>query len=45
MSTGYGKMEREKSRMEGEKPFYDFYAETLMDAAEFIVRKEREQHG
>ena len=44
VSTGYGKMEREKSRMEGEKPFYDFYAETLMDAAEFIIREEEHKN-
>ncbi len=45
VGTGYGKQELDKNRMEGKEPFYDFYAETLMDAAEFIVRKEREEHG
>ena len=39
VGTGYGREEREKSRQLGEEPFYDFYAETLMDAAEFIVRE------
>ena len=30
-----------KKEMEekGEKPLYDFYAETLMDAAEYIIRE------
>ena len=43
VGTGYGREEREKSRQRGEEPFYDFYAETLMDAAEFII--ERGQKG
>lgn len=45
VSTGYGAQERAENMERGEEPFYDFYAETLMDAAEFIVRKEREEHG
>lgn len=43
VGTGYGAGERETARQRGEEPFYDFYAETLMDAAEFIVRKEQKQ--
>ncbi len=43
VGTGYGREEREMSRARGEEPFYDFYAETLMDAAEFII--ERGQKG
>lgn len=44
VGTGYGAEERETGRQRGEEPFYDFYAETLMDAAEFIVRKEQKHH-
>ena len=40
VGTGYGREEREKSRSLGEEPFYDLYSETLMGAAEFIIRKE-----
>lgn len=39
VGTGYGEEERETCRQRGEEPFYDFYAETLMDAAKFIIRK------
>lgn len=45
VGTGYGKEEREKSRQQGEVPFYDFYAETLVDAAEYIIGKEIKGHG
>lgn len=45
VGTGYGREEREKSRRQGEEPFYDFYSETLMGAAEFIIGKEKKQHG
>lgn len=44
VGTGYGAEERERSRQQGEEPFYDFYAETLMDAAEFIIRKENKDY-
>ena len=43
VGTGYGIEEREQCRQRGEEPFYDFYAETLMDAAEFIIRKGNRQ--
>lgn len=39
VGTGYGAKEREKSRARGEEPFYDFYAETLMDAAKYIIER------
>lgn len=45
VGTGYGREEREKGRRQGEEPFYDFYSETLMGAAEFIIGKEKKQHG
>lgn len=44
VGTGYGAEERKKSMELGEEPFYDFYAETLVDAAEFIIRKGKEHH-
>ena len=43
VSTGYGAETRAGAERRGEEPFYDFYAETLMDAAEFII--ERGQKG
>ena len=39
VGTGYGMEIMEQCRQRGEEPFYDFYAETLMDAAKFIIRK------
>ncbi len=39
VSTGYGAQERAENMERGEEPFYDFYAETLMDAAEYIIRE------
>ena len=44
VGTGYGMEEREESRSLGEEPFYDFYSETLMGAAEFIIGKEYKRH-
>lgn len=44
VSTGYGREERAKNIDRGEEPFYDFYAETLMDAAEFIIRKGKDEN-
>lgn len=44
VGTGYGREERETSRRQGEEPFYDFYSETLMGAAEFIIGKEYKRH-
>ncbi len=44
VGTGYGREERETSRRQGEEPFYDFYSETLMGAAEFIIGKETKHH-
>ncbi len=44
VSTGYGAGEKKKSMDLGEEPFYDFYAETLVDAAEYIIRKGTEGH-
>lgn len=45
VATGYGAGERKKAMERGEEPFYDFYAETLMDAAEYIVGKGKDGHG
>ena len=45
VGTGYGREERQAGESLGEEPFYDFYAETLMGAAEFIIGKERKRHG
>lgn len=44
VGTGYGREEREKSRQQGEEPFYDFYSETLMGAADFIIGKETKHY-
>ena len=40
VGTGYGAKEREEALRQGEEPFYDFYAETLMDAAGYILERE-----
>lgn len=45
VGTGYGREERQVCIQGGEEPFYDFYAETFMDAAEFIVREGKKRHG
>jgi len=45
VGTGYGREEREKARQQEVGPFYDFYSETLMGAAEFIIGKETKRHG
>ena len=45
VSTGYGAETRAGAERRGEEPFYDFYAETLVDAAEYIIRKGKEEHG
>ena len=45
VSSGYGAETRARALRQGEEPFYDFYAETLVDAAEYIIRKGREKHG
>ncbi len=42
VGTGYGAGLRAEAVEKGEQPFYDFYAETLVDAAEFILKRERE---
>ncbi len=40
VGTGYGAGERQAAEESGEDPFYDFYAETLVDAAEYILSRE-----
>ena len=42
VGTGYGTSLRQEMEEKGEKPLYDFYAETLVDAAEYIL--DRENH-
>lgn len=37
VGTGYGAGLMAETMVKGEEPFYDFYAETLMDAAEYII--------
>ena len=44
VGTGYGPREMREAMEAGEEPFYDFYAETLVDAAEYIIRKGTEGH-
>jgi len=41
VGTGYGAGERREIEEKGETPIYDFYAETLMDAAEYIIARDR----
>lgn len=41
VGTGYGAGQRQEAMKAGEEPFYDFYAETFMDAAEYIMGQER----
>ncbi len=41
VGTGYGAELMTETTEKGEKPFYDFYAETLVDAAEYILAAER----
>ncbi len=43
VGTGYGAGLKEESDEKGEEPFYDFYAKTLVDAAEYIIARERRQ--
>ena len=40
VGTGYGAAERYNIGEKKEQPLYDFYAETLMDAARYIVGRE-----
>jgi len=40
VGTGYGASERQKVTDEKEMPLYDFYAETLMDAARYIIERD-----
>ncbi len=42
VGTGYGSLLKKEMEEKGEKPLYDFYAETLVDAAEYIL--DRENH-
>lgn len=44
VGTGYGRRERMESMRRGEEPFYDFYSETLMGAAEYIIGEEDKRH-
>ena len=41
VGTGYGASERQNIEQKKEQPLYDFYAETLMDAARYIIRTEK----
>lgn len=45
VGTGYGASLKKEMEEKGEQPLYDFYAETLVDAAEYIIRKGKEEHG
>lgn len=47
VGTGYGTETHGKERLRQEEPIYDFYAETLMDAARYIVDREGgdDEHG
>ena len=40
VGTGYGADINREIKEKGEKPLYDFYAETLMDAARYIRARE-----
>lgn len=40
VGTGYGAAERQGLMERKEKPLYDFYAKTLMDAARYIIARE-----
>lgn len=40
VGTGYGAALHESGTKDGKEPIYDFYAETLMDAARYIVERE-----
>lgn len=40
VGTGYGAALHESGMKDGKEPIYDFYAETLMDAARYIVERE-----
>ncbi|MCI9359792.1 MAG: HAD family hydrolase [Hungatella sp.] len=40
VGTGYGTSLRQEMEEKGEKPLYDFFAETLVDAAEYIIDRE-----
>ncbi len=40
VGTGYGASERQASKDKKEMPLYDFYAETLLDAARYIIAGE-----
>lgn len=42
VGTGYGALLKKEIEEKGERPLYDFYAETLVDAAEYIIRRESE---
>lgn len=42
VGTGYGADINREIKEKGEKPLYDFYAETLMDAAQYIRAREAE---
>lgn len=41
VGSGYGAAIKKEIEEKGEKPLYDFYAETLVDAAEYIIDRER----
>lgn len=42
VGTGYGAQWKKEIEEKGERPLYDFYAETLVDAAKYIIDRE---HG
>lgn len=44
VGTGYGITEYEHLKLKGEQP-YDFFAKTLMDAAEIIIERETNHDG
>ena len=41
VGTGYGASLKKEMEEKGEQPLYDFYAETLVDAAEYIIDREQ----
>ena len=42
VGTGYGFSLKKEMEEKGERPIYDFYAKTLVDAANYIITREKE---
>lgn len=42
VGTGYGAGEKAEADARGGEPFYDYYAATLLEAADYIIRRERD---